>query len=107
LAQRDPAAKLELERGATRRCLAAVTAIEDEGVRDVVAVRNGEEARPEVVVLALAERRVVPQALAIEDCTIDDHRRMKEGGREQRRPPDGAGAARHPVHRSECSVAVK
>ena len=79
LAQRDPAAKLELERGATRRCLAAVTAIEDEGVRDVVAVRNGEEARPEVVVLALAERRVVPQALAIEDCTIDDHRRMKKG----------------------------
>ena len=82
LAQRDPAAKLELERGATRRCLAAVTAIEDEGVQDIVAVRNGEEARPEVVVLALAERRVVPQALAIEDCTIDDHRRMKERGRE-------------------------
>ncbi len=99
LAQRDAAATLQLERRAARRRLAAVTCDKHERLRDVVAVRHRQQARPEVVILALAKRGVVAQPVAIEDAAVDDHGRVEEGRGEERRPADRAGAARHPVHR--------
>ena len=67
LPQRDP--PLAGRAGASapaRRRLRGVLAVEDERIAEVVAVGDGEQPRPEVVVLALAERRVVAEPVRVE-----------------------------------------
>ena len=66
-----------------------------------------EQSRPEVVVLALRERRVVAQAVLVQHRPVDDDRGVEERRREQGRPPHGARAAGHPVDRAEAPVLVQ
>ena len=81
--------------------------VEDERRGDVVAVRDVEQPRPEVVVLALREGRVVPELVPLEDGPVDDHGRMEERRREERRPTNRPGADGHAVHPPERSVGVE
>ena len=107
LPERDPALALALERRPSRGRLRLVLAIEDERVVDVVPVGDVEQSRPEVVVLALRERRVVAQAVLVQHRPVDDDRRVEERRREQGRPPHGARAAGHAVDRAEAPVLVE
>ena len=105
LPERDPALALALERRPSRGRLRLVLAVEDERLVDVVPVGDVEQSRPEVVVLALRERRVVAEAVLVQHRPVDDDRRVEERRREQGRPPHGARAAGHAVDRAEAPVA--
>ena len=105
LPERDPALALALERRPSRGRLRLVLAIQDERLAHVVPAGDVEQSRPEVVVLALRERRVVAQAVLVQHRPVDDDRRVEERRREQGRPPHGARAAGHPVDRAEAPVA--
>ena len=78
-----------------RRCDACcgVHAVEDERVGQVVAVRDVEQTRPQVVVLALLEARVVAERVPVEQLAVDEHRRVEERRAEERRPADRAAPA--------------
>jgi len=101
LAERDSTLVGALQLGASRGRLRRVLAVEDERLGQVVAVCDLEQARPQVVVLALAERGVVAQPVRLEGSAIEQHGRMEERRGEERRPAHGARAHRHPVHRPE------
>jgi hypothetical protein len=107
LPQRHLAPARVLQLRPPRRCLRLVLTVEDECFRDVVAFGDLEQPRPEVVVLALRERGVVAQAVTLEDRAIDEHRRVEEGGREERRPADCPLPGRHPVDGAERPVGVQ
>ena len=92
---RDPQLALALELATPLRRLSGVHAIEDERVGQVVTVRHVEQARPQLVVLALLEARVVAEPVPLEKIPIDEHRRVEERRAEQRRPANGAGPGRH------------
>ena len=57
-----------------------------ERLGQVDSLREGEEPRPQVVILALEKCRVVPQSVPVEQLSIDEHGRMEEGGAEKRVP---------------------
>jgi hypothetical protein len=65
-------------------------ALVDEDLAQVVALRELEHPRPQVVVLALEERGVVPKRVALEQLAVDEDGRMEEGRAEQRMPAQGA-----------------
>ena len=92
---RDPQLTLALELATPLRRLSGVHAVEDERVGQVVTVRHVEQARPQLVVLALLEARVVAEPVPLEEIPIDEHRRVEERRAEQRRPANGAGPGRH------------
>ncbi len=104
LAERDLPLTLALQLGPPSGRLRLVLAVENQRVRYVVSFGNVEETRPEVVVLALAERRVVAQPVPIEQAAVDDHRRVEERRREERSPADGARPDGHAVHRAQPPV---
>src|SRR5206468_10488857 len=79
------------------RRLPRVPPVEDERLRQVRALRDGEHARPELVVLALEVGRVVAEALLVEQVAVEQHRRMEERRREQQVPAHGGIARRHDV----------
>ena len=91
LPERHPPLAGALDVRPARRRLRRMPPVEDERIAEVVAVRDREEARPEVVVLALGEGRVVPEPVRVEHLTVDHHRRVEERRREERRPAHGAG----------------
>lgn len=88
LAQRDPSLEglLNVEPG--NRRLAGMYPLEDEWFRQVVSVGEREQPRPQVVVLALEERRVVSETVIIEQLAVDDHGRMEERRAEERMPTE-------------------
>ena len=104
LPERDPPLAGALEVRPARRRLCGVAPVEDEGIAEVVAVRDREEPRPEVVVLALAERGVVAEPVRVEHLAVDHHRRVEERRREERRPPHGARPGRHPMDATDPTV---
>ena len=59
---------------------------EHERLGEVVTVRLREQARPELVVLAFEERRVIAKAVCVEHLALEQHRRMEERRAEQRVP---------------------
>ena len=75
---RDPELTLALELSTPLRCLLWMNAIEDERIGKVVALGHVEQARPQVVILALLEARVVPERMALEDLAFDENGRMEE-----------------------------
>ena len=90
---------------APRRRLRRVLAVEDERLAHVVSIGNGEQPRPEVVVLALAERRCRSGGRARRaPARSTTTRRVEERRGEERRPPHGARPGRHPVDRPEAPV---
>ena len=93
LPERDPPLAGALDVRPARRRLRGVPPVEDERIAEVVAVRDREEARPEVVVLALGERRVVPEPVRVEHL---DGRPSPSGGRTatRRAPPTARRAPR-------------
>ena len=84
-----------------------MAAVEDARLGHVVAVRDREEPRPEVVVLALRERRVEAELVLVEHLAVDDDRRVEERRREQSRPPHGTGTRRHPVDATDAPVVAE
>ena len=91
LPERDAPLAVALEVRATGRGLRGVPAVEDERLGEVVAVRDREEPRPEVVVLALARTTCRSAARARSSTlAVDDDRRVEERRREERRPAHGA-----------------
>ena len=104
LPERHPPLAGALDVRPARRRLRRVPPVEDERIAEVVAVRDREEARPEVVVLALGEGRVVPEPVRVEHLTVDHHRRVEERRREERRPAHGAGPGRHPMDATHPTV---
>ena len=73
-------------------------AVEDERLLDVVALAESKDTGPELVVLALEELGVVPQARALEQLTVDEHARVEEGRAEKGRPADLERPTRHEVY---------
>ncbi len=60
--------------------------VQDERLLDAVAVGDVEQPRPEVVVLALAERRVVAQPVVLEELALEDDRVVEDRRAEERAP---------------------
>ena len=86
LAQRHPALEGLLQVTSAQRGLAGMDPFENERLREVAAVRDHEQARPQFVVLALEVLRVVPQLVRIQQLAVDEHRRMEERRAEERVP---------------------
>ena len=61
-------------------------ALVDQNVLEVVAVGEFEDPGPQVVVLALEERRVVAKPVALEHLAVDENGRMEERRAEQSVP---------------------
>ena len=55
-----------------------MNAVEDERIGQVVALGHVEQARPQLVILALLEARVVPERMAFEDLALDENGRVEE-----------------------------
>ncbi len=100
LAQRHLTLKRALEVAAALRRLPWMAPVEHERLRDVVPFRDLEDARPELVVLALEVRRVVAEAVPVEQLAVEHHRRVEERRREERVPANSAVAERHQVRAS-------
>ncbi len=93
LRERDAPAEFALELRPTSRGLLGMEAVEDERLRDGVALRKGEHSRPELEVLALAERLVVAQPVPLEELVVERDRVVEEGrGAEERVPTRHGGA---------------
>ena len=75
---RNPELAFALELSTPLRRLLGMDAIEDERIGQVVAFGHVEQARPELVVLALLEARVVPERMAFEDLALDENGRVEE-----------------------------
>ena len=71
--------------------------LQHEWLREIVAVRKLEQARPQVVVLTLEKRRVVSQPVCVEHVPVDQHGRMEERRAEQRLPAERTRSSRHHV----------
>ena len=98
LAQSDLALKRLLQPGAAERGLPGMHSLEHERLREVRTLTARQQPRPQLVVLALRVRRVVPQLSAIDAISIHQHRRVEERRAEQREPTDA---------RRTCGVAVQ
>ena len=107
LTERHATLALALKLRPSRGRLRLVLPIQNERIGDVVSVGDGEQPRPQVVVLAFAERRVVAQPVGVEHGTIDDDRGMEERRREERRPSHGRRSGRHAMDRPEAFVGVE
>ena len=88
LAQRNLLLELPLEVSSAVRRLSGVNAVEQQRLPQVVPVGVSKQPRPEVVVLALEIRRVVPKSVPVEQLAVDEHARVVEGRAEEGRPPD-------------------
>ena len=95
LAQRNLALERALEIAAPLRGLARVHALEQQRLAEIPPFGDTQQPRPEVVVLAFGELRVVAKAAAIERPAVDDHRRVEERAREQQLPADVRVPGRH------------
>src|SRR3954467_11416299 len=82
-------------------------ALEHEPFANVVAVDERQQPRPEVVVLALLERGVVPERMHLERLAVDEDRRMEEGGAEERVPPHRHGAGGHDMRAAPHAMLVE
>jgi hypothetical protein len=82
-----------------------VDALEHERLAQVVSVGGGEQARPQVVVLALEELRVVTQVA--QRFPVDEHRRVEERGAEERVPPERPRAGGHDVRPAAAPALVE
>ncbi len=71
--------------------------VQDERVEQVRAAGVVEEPRPQVVVLALLEARVVAERVPVEQLAVDQHRRVVEGRAEEGAPTHLAGLHGHRV----------
>ena len=107
LAYRDPPLELTLEVPASARRLPGVDAVEDERLSDVVAVRDREQPRPQVVVLALGELRVVAKLVPGKGLPVEEHAWVEEGRREERSPADCVRARRHEVETPDAVAVVE
>ncbi len=106
LAQRDLTLERLLQFPPSQRSLARMDALVDEDLAQVVALRELEHPRPQVVVLALEERGVVPKRVALEELAVDEHCRMEEGRAEQRMPAQGARPVWHEVHPTQLPIGI-
>jgi hypothetical protein len=107
LAQRDLTLERLLQFPPSQRSLARMDALVDEDLAQVVALRELEQPRPQVVVLALEECRVVPKRMALEELAVDEDGRMEEGRAEQRMPAQGTGPAWHEMHPAQLPVGIE
>jgi hypothetical protein len=107
LAQRDPSLKGLLNLGPGNRRLAAMYPLEDERLRQVVSVGVREQPRPEVVVLALEERRVVSETVSIEQFAVDEHCWMEERRAEERMPTEWNRTVGHDMSLPSAPVLVE
>ncbi len=80
--------------------------VEHQRLDEVVAVRDGEEPCPEVVVLALEVLRVVPERVLLQDRAVDEHRRVEEGRAEEGCEPHFRAPGRHDVERADAIALV-
>ncbi len=69
--------------------------VQDERVEQVRAAGVLEQPRPQVVVLALLEARVVAERVPVEQLAVDEHRRVVEGRAEEGAPAHLAGLDGH------------
>ena len=81
-------------------------AVEHERLGDVGAVGMREQARPEVVVLALLEAGVVAELLRVEQVAIEDDARMEERRAEEQVPAHLRVRLGHQVDSSRAAVLV-
>ena len=95
LASRDVELMSALERSPGLRGLAGVHAIEDEGLGEIGAIACREDTRPQVVVLALEERRVVAKPVPVQVLAIHQHRGVEERRAEEEMPANRSGRGRH------------
>ena len=92
LPNRDRLCKIPLQVAASPRGLLRMQPMQHERSLDAVALRDGEESRPEVVVLGLAERRVVPQPVLLEQVAPEHDRVVEHRGAEERSPAQRGAA---------------
>ncbi len=69
-------------------------AVEDERFCDGIGFCEGEHSRPELEVLALAERLVIAQPVPLEELVVECHRVVEEGRGAEERVPTRHGGAR-------------
>ena len=81
--------------------------LEHERICEVRTVRDSKHARPQLVVLTLQVRGVVPQTVCFERLASDEHRRVEEGRAEEREPANGPRADRIAVQCSGASSLVE
>ena len=107
LGQRNATAELALQLGAAFRRLLGVHAIHDEGLLDDVGLGARQHPRPQLVVLALAERLVVAEPVPGEVLSVEHDRVVEERrGREQRVPARHRGASLRHVHGAEPTAGL-
>ena len=75
---RDPELTFALELSTPLRRLLWMNAVQDERIRQVVALGHVEQAGPQLVILALLEARVVPERMAFEDLALDENGRVEK-----------------------------
>ncbi len=107
LAQTDLPLKRALEVTPPQRGLRGMHALQDEHGGEVVAVGEGEQPRPKVVILALEEGRVVPQVVCRQRLAVNEHRRMEERRAEQRVPAQGQRTLRQQMRSSPVPALVE
>ena len=81
--------------------------LEHERICEVRTVRDSKHARPQLIVLTLQVRGVVPQTVCFERLASDEHGRVEEGRAEEREPANGPRAERIAVQCSEAASLVE